>query len=53
MNEPHEPKLTAFEVAHPLDAINNESVREQSIRSWLDRLRASALYQHEVPHGSR
>ena len=41
------------EVAHPLDAMNKESVRKQSIRSWLDRLRASALYQHEVPHGCR
>ena len=41
------------EVAHPLDAMNKESVRKQSIRAWLDWLRASALYQHEVPHGCR
>ena len=34
-------------------AMNKESVRKQSFRSWLDRLRASALYQHEVPHGCR
>ena len=43
----------SVEVAHPLDAMNKESVRKQSIRSRTDRLRANALYQHEVPHGCR
>ena len=41
------------EVVHPLDDMNKESVQKQSIRSWLDGLRANALYQHEVPHGCR
>ena len=47
MNEPHEPKLTDFEVAQTLDAMSRESVRKQSIRSWLDRLRTSALNRHK------